>query len=801
MLEQQLQLELNMINRGIERYRKSQSNAVEQGRGDETSYSQRLLPDLVTNMAQGLADKLSIKGRGPVPVGKRLLMGIDPAIASLIAMKCILQDITTPAPIQTVALRIGSRVEDDLKFTKFELEAGNYYKELIKDFKRKGSRDYRYKHRVLTKTMNDREISWNSWSKAEKLQVGIYLVEICITHTEIVRSVLERTGRKTERFLQPTPAVVEWIRDHMDEMEMLAPDLGPCIIKPRDWAAIDDGGYHTLEVSQRVPFVKLRGSAARRAISGADLSTHMRGVNAMQSTAWAINRPVLAAMQAVYAVGDHAALPRKEPYEIPESPVKDTKKADFTEEQTLIHTRWRREAAQLYTLEKERVGKNIQFMRVMRQAREYAQYDDLYFVYQCDFRGRVYATSTGISPQGADFNKALIRFSHAKVLGTDGWFWLRVHGANLLGADKQDYPDRVRYIEEHHAEILAAADDPLSSRFWIGADKPWQFLAFAYEYAAAVRSGEPTTYASSLPVGLDGSCNGLQNFSAMLRDAVGGSATNLIGHDTPADIYQEVADLVVRKLDSDDNEFASQWRAFGITRKCTKTPVMTLPYGSTKITCRDAVEDYIHDNRANNVHWDTQGKIIRAALYLSDLIWAAIGEVVIAARAAMKWIQDSSRILTKAGKPLLWPTPTGFVVYQANRKHTLQKVECRLLGRVDLRIRNELPGLCSRKQSNGSAPNFVHSMDSSHMIFTIIDSLAAGITHFAMIHDDFGTHACNIPKLHTCIRTAFVGMYTKHDVLQEFKDVHEVDGIQLPDLPEKGTLDINEVLDAPHFFG
>ena len=39
---------------------------------------------------------------------------------------------------------------------------------------------------------------------------------------------------------------------------------------------------------------------------------------------------------------------------------------------------------------------------------------------------------------------------------------------------------------------------------------------------------------------MDGSCNGLQNFSAMLRDEVGGKAVNLIPSDKPQDVYMEV---------------------------------------------------------------------------------------------------------------------------------------------------------------------------------------------------------------------------------------------------------------------
>jgi DNA-dependent RNA polymerase len=62
---------------------------------------------------------------------------------------------------------------------------------------------------------------------------------------------------------------------------------------------------------------------------------------------------------------------------------------------------------------------------------------------------------------------------------------------------------------------------------WTEADSPWQLLAVCMDIAAALRSGDPATYCSRLPVHQDGSCNGLQHYAALGRDAWGGSAVNL----------------------------------------------------------------------------------------------------------------------------------------------------------------------------------------------------------------------------------------------------------------------------------
>ena len=802
MIEQQLELELAMINRGTERYWKQQKAAVDGGRGDETSYSKRLLPDVVQAAAVELTSRLDANLRGPKNIAKVLLSTMDPAVACTIAVKNILQNLTKPVPVASITLTIGSRIEDDLKFTKFQQEEGNYYDTLIADFKRKNSRNYRYRHRVLTKTMNDKDIAWAAWDAPTKARVGLFLLDCVLASSDLIKLHTVRKGKKTISEMCPTAETLNWIERHMDCVALLQPDLGPCVVPPRDWVGQLDGGYHTYELAQRVPFVKVRGKDALRAVQSGDLRKHMQAANYLQKTPWSVNEGVLEAMQAVYATGHHPALPKKEPYTIPEFPFKDTKKEDFTEEQNNAFTQWKREAARLYTLEAERIGKNLQFLRVLRQAREYQSYRELYFVYQADFRGRLYATSAGLSPQGADFTKALLRFRDGMELGESGWFWLRVHGANTYGYDKDSYTGRVDWIERNREAILRSADDPVSNDFWAEADKPWQFLAFCREYREACTSGAPVHYISHLPVGLDGSCNGLQNFSAMLRDAIGGCAVNLTAGDLPRDIYQTVADVVVGKLRTSDNELAVQWLDFGINRKCTKKPVMTLPYGSTKQTCRESVEDYIVDNRDETCPWKTHTDVFKASLFLSDLVWESIGEVVVAARVAMDWLQKASRIVSKTNQPLKWTGPTGFVVYQANKQTEAIAIRTRLMGQTELRLRQDTDRICSRRQANGISPNFVHNCDSSHLVLTTLHAAARGITNFAMIHDDFGTHAANAKALGESIRVSFVDMYKRHDVLQEFKDEVEANtGVTLPDLPPQGDLDITEVLKSDYFFG
>ena len=70
-------------------------------------------------------------------------------------------------------------------------------------------------------------------------------------------------------------------------------------------------------------------------------------------------------------------------------------------------------------------------------------------------------------------------------------------------------------------------------RWWQSADAPWQCLAACMEVRDALASGDPAAFRSRLPVQMDGSCNGLQHYAALSRDAPGAHAVNLLPVDRP----------------------------------------------------------------------------------------------------------------------------------------------------------------------------------------------------------------------------------------------------------------------------
>ena len=582
---------------------------------------------------------------------------------------------------------------------------------------------------------------------------------------------------------------------------------------------MSDGGFHTKEMRRMAPYV-VRSRAMRREedFNSGDMTVPLAAINALQNTAWQVNGRMLDAIKDVSRHYDMEEILSQAEFPAPPKPdwlIGDMKTEDMTPPQLQEFTAWKREKAEWFTQMKLRGTKYGRFYTATTVADKFRDFPAIYFVYFADFRGRLYAQTSGVSPQGSDMQKALLRFSTGKPVATPtAAFWFLIHGANKWGFDKASLADRSRWHYERQEQLLSFADDPISNRGWQEADTPLQFLAWCFEYADWVRN--PSTFVSHLPIGMDGSCNGLQNFSAMLRDEIGGKATNLVPGDLPNDIYQMVAEVTKRLLAAwtmpdipegldeeahekavreaeDGHRYREMWLNHGINRTLVKRSVMTLPYGSTRFSCADfIVGDYMRMGKCPEFE---KNEYRPAAQFLSHFVWEAIGEVVVKAREAMRWLQKSTAGILNTNEDIRWTSPSGFPVIQGYVEADEHRIRTQLCGSAFLRTHRDTEEADRNRHRNGVAPNFIHSYDAAHE--HLVAATARGVYNMdlAMVHDDFGTHAADAQLFFDIIRDTFVKMYEDFDPLQEFCDRYS-----LTTPPEKGTLDLNQVRESLYFF-
>lgn len=816
---EQKKWERDMTALGIARFREQERKAKEHERFTGTSAGARLVRVYLSQVSAEIAERVNAPARGrkgPQRMHMKLLKGLDFDKLAMFTLYRVIECVYKPATLTRVAASIGVMVEDELRFSQFEIELPEYYNAVIRDLDARNSVQYRHRHRVLVNTMNSKGVEWHSWTNATHIGVGLILLSAAEASSDLIQRV--RRGKNV--VIEPTREVLDWIEKHDESIEVMLPDRMPCVRPPEDWTTWKDGGFLTKRLRGLTPLVKTRSGQQRDTqeplLDTADMPEVFRSVNALQRTSWSINRGILDVAREIWDRGLDLGIPRSQPYEIPPAPIgKDQNPRDLHGDARQRFEAWKAEARVLHGLETERKAAIMSTTRAIRMASRMEHLDLLWIVYQLDFRGRAYTTANGVSPQGGDLSRALLHFGEAKPLGDRGWYWFRVHGANKYGYDKVHYDDRVKWVQNRADAFVAAGVDPLGNAdVWKDADKPFQFLAWCMEFAAAVRTeGGPARFKSRLPVALDGSCNGLQHFSAMLRDPVGGKSVNLLPGDKPADIYRDVADVATARLQEiltnpahEHYALAANWMELfrqvsdgTMGRKVAKKPVMTLPYGSTLQTCTQSVHGWFLEQRMDFFPKNTA---FRHSIFLAKVLWDSIGAVVIAARAGMNWLQQCARVLAGANEPVIYHNPLGFPMVQFAPRTENIRIDAQIGGRLTLQLRKELPGLDTHKAALGVSPNLVHTIDACHMHKVVAEGARRGITHFAMIHDDFGVHACHADEWHKIIREQFIQLHTEHDVLADFKEQQEQrTGLVLPPLPEQGNLDIHEVSKSLFFFG
>jgi DNA-directed RNA polymerase len=268
------------------------------------------------------------------------------------------------------------------------------------------------------------------------------------------------------------------------------------------------------------------------------------------------------------------------------------------------------------------------------------------------------------------------------------------------------------------------------------------------------------------------------------------------------------------KLSKKDKEYlkaynaplmAYEWLKFGIDRTVCKRPVMTYPYGSKKFGFKGQIQvDTLAPVFQDKDNCPFTNGISECAAFLAEHVFNAVEITVLKAAEAMSWLQNSANVLAKEGKPIQWYTPLGFHVTQDYRQTKLKQVTTKVNGnRYQLGISETLLELDVRKNANSISPNYVHSLDSSHLMLTVALAANEGMEDFALIHDSFGTHVADTPRFFSIIREAFLELYTADDVLNSLylqfcEQAPKPEEITEP--PSKGNLKKSLILDSLYAF-
>ena len=851
-------------------------------------YGHSLLKEYIKDVSIELQRRLKqMRGsRGRLPVAHDYMNLLDSEVTAMVALKTVLDSLSMDITLTSLTKKIGNKLEDQAKFDNFAVSDPRIYTYLQKKFKADGTTDYRHKKRVMQHSMNvsldeegNRKTQWVEWPERHKIHVGAEMVYIVMQATGLIEQYFRRKFKAgvmvKQNMIGPSQKADDLIRTSLDDDSYYTPCYLPMLCKPDDWTDTQSGGYITSDLKQRTPLIKERRRKLQRRhlkrSKAGKMDTFLKAANYLQSTEYVIDEFILDIVMKEWQTPNPVGIPSVIPFEPTPCPLGTLERSDFdtpaefreamrirrefmTQEEKQILGAWKTESTIVYTKEKKRKSKSWGIYSTMKIANQLRTAKSLFFVAQACTRGRLYSVGTALNPQGHGVAKALLKFKTGALLGETGEYSQYINACGVFGVDKVSLEDRVKWVVDNKHEIRGCATNPDEYRwFWRDADKPYCFLQACVElnniWTAKELGLDVTTLRTYNGCPQDGSCNGMQHFNAILRDAEGGKLVNLIDSDVPGDLYTAMADKAMgyardivhfrgdyKDATTNDFRLAEQWLRFGITRNDAKKPVMVFPYGGSQQGTVEhftlQIEERIdasgdpeykpfgeptptgstvvaNKNRkkgeAKRYVPEMQGGVREAAEFINKLMWKSLIETLKPADKAMKWIKKVALAATKynGGTSLSYViSETGFEVVQSYNKSESYQVETQLAGK--LTIRSDTKEVDAGKHSRSASPNFIHSLDTTHLVLVLCRCADEGIIGFTAVHDSFSVNAGDVVMLHIIIRETFMELHSTCQLtawVNQFKfEEKDLKKIASPESLKVGTLDLTEILFATFLF-
>lgn len=799
LFEEQMDLETKTLEEAVAKYRMLSYDLKKAGRGTAMKPSEHLMMSWFEPMTEHL---MQLAEADTMSATARLMFGtLDAeALACLAMHELVGMLIKEPGgvPYVKIVRNVGTAVESESNMRMLR-EDKQAWKKLISN--KTQIREWQINRAARNRPNTER------WTEAQLLQVGSELLEAAFAVCKVevggagVPAWMKeyRLHSKAKKGYQKQLVVYghEMVFQTLDHNQAVAEGLftthKPMVCEPRPWSQRDVGGY----LSMRTEVVRTRSWKHKQLLDQSDMSLVYDALNYLGSVPWKVNEPVLTVVDQLWAAGGGAAgMISRVDVPVPKAPTTDpSEDVDAWREHSNLASKALKANREMHSLRCDVIYK-------MRVARQFMR-RRIYFPSNVDFRGRAYPLPPHLNHLGSDLSRGLLLFHEGKPLGPNGLEWLKVHLANVSGKDKLRFEDRRAWTDANMDKVLLTALDPLGAsspqaRWWMDAEDPLQALATIFELAGAVKSSDPASFISHLPVHMDGSCNGLQHYGALGRDLEGGAAVNLSPHEAPQDVYTGVLNIVMLKVEEDaKNEHPSATLIMGkITRKVIKQTVMTSVYGVTMIGARNQILNRLRE--LDSIDWPDDRAVTDASTYLAKLALSSLGDLFSSAQHIMEWLAELARLVAKEGHEVTWVTPLGFPVLQPYKKTKGFQVQT-LKHKLTLSSSEKLPVNTSR-QTSAFPPNFVHSLDATHMFMTALDCRDKGLA-FASVHDSYWTHAGTMESMNSSLREQFIQLYS----LPILEDLHNglvcrFPHVRFPPVPARGALDLNSVRDSKYFF-
>ena len=324
LIERELSLEEEMFNRGRDRFFANVNRLREQKNEGGTSYGKILLKRGIEPLANAIDEfmaKAKAGGAGRRHMAVGLLEGMDSNVVAFITLRTVIDTLTDQPVLQKIAVRIGREIEVEQRLSNLKDKDKNRYQATQRYIQ--GHKSRKYRSTVLKYACGQSETTdFEPWQEVNCFHLGQKLIDLAIESTGFFSTFRQPGCDNTPYKLITTKKLEEWIDRHLEKASVMYPDYMPTVIPPKPWEGASGGGYYFSEI-RPLSLVKTTDRAylnlLDKKIERGEMPDVLTAVNALQNTAWTINKPVYEVAQHLwdYTDGGVADMPPRDGYKLP----------------------------------------------------------------------------------------------------------------------------------------------------------------------------------------------------------------------------------------------------------------------------------------------------------------------------------------------------------------------------------------------------------------------------------------------------------------------------------------------------
>jgi hypothetical protein len=709
----------------------------------------------------------------------------SPQRIAAVALVTILDRLSHAVSFQGLALAIGVAVDAEVK-------AGEIGRRSPASLDRLLERSTAEKRKaVLAIAARPIDGSNPIWTRLERATVGLLLLEVVRRETGLV--IIDKSDQPNRRphwRVLPSERALDFIRRHPPRS--LRPNRGPMVVEPIPWEGLVGGGH----LANTSPVVQIRAARDHAAISylSGRIGPQLAAVNILQRQQLEVDPWMLRVQREAWDRNIPGLFP------VERDPVPDA--GPFpTSEPPDVQDAWRRDQARHHQDLRDNSSKRVAIERALQTA-EALVGRPIYQSHFLDFRGRVFTANRGLTHQGPDHQKALLRFGARPTVGHRGRNWVLKAAAGHWGLTRSSWDARLNWGLNEIWRLEKIAEDPIGNAdLWREAKQPWQFLQLA-------RAWSDPWEGCRVPIRLDQTCSGAGIIATLLRDRGMAELCNVCGT-WPNDLYSVVVKRLQQQLEIDlhcgdarTHQLAAGWLELGIDRSWVKAAVMHTPFGSTSRTVADGIRDQLQARLGPVDDW--AGRIYRPSSYLESRLRVVLGTEIASLMQLRRWLCDVGReVVGHYQQQIRWTTPMGWPMQVGRPTPSKSVIRTHLLGKLAAVTFEEDPpeGELSARRTNGSiTANLVHSFDAA-LVHAVSSRAGKQGVPLLTNHDCFATDPAHAEWLHKTLLDEFRALYASDWLEAIAKEIRCNAGLKaLPPPPPRGALEIGEIGGNPYLF-